>query len=154
MQPIAAIVMWQLRAATCSARPIIGLNMSRYRFHQRTAVTALLTVALASCGLTACGSSSDPAAQTRSYSPREAAIQKTRRRHLTELVSCARRHGIHLPPPTERGINVSGVKGRSREDAISACYQEVLKKAAREAGTKRAEQQAGPPTLGEESPSG
>lgn len=128
--------------------------MTRHRFHHRAALTALLILALASCGLTACGSSSGPAGQARALSPQEAA---KRRAGIVELLSCARRHGIHLPPPTEAGVNVSGVKGRRNEEAMSACYQKVLKKSQREERAERAGQagqEASPPALGEESPPG
>jgi hypothetical protein len=128
--------------------------MARYRFQHWTTLTALLLIALASCGLTACGTSSNQASQARSLSPQEAA---KRRAGIVELVNCARRHGIHLPPPTEAGVNVSGVKGRRHEEAMSACYQKVLKKSRREERAERASQagqEASPPALGEEPPPG
>jgi hypothetical protein len=108
--------------------------MARNRFRHRTAAgfALPLIVALASCGLTACGSSSGSsgqASQARSLSPQEAATRQT---EIAELVSCARRHGVHLPPPTASGVNVSGVKGRRHEEAVSACYQKALKKARQE----------------------
>lgn len=53
------------------------------------------------------------------------------------MVSCARRHGIHLPPATEQGVNVSGVKGARNEKAMGDCYHKALRK---EAGKARAEQ--------------
>jgi hypothetical protein len=105
--------------------------------HRTIAAIALLILALASCSLTAC-SSSDPASQARSLSPQEVAVQKKQYAGVLEIVSCARRHGIHLPPPTAAGVNVSGVKGRRNEEAVSACYQKVIKKAARQARAERA----------------
>jgi hypothetical protein len=113
-------------------------DMARNHTQHRTMAIALLILALASCSLTACSSSSNSASQARSASPQEIAIQKRRDAGILELVSCARRHGIHLPPPTAAGVNVSGVKGRRREEAVSACYHKVLKKSEREAQAERA----------------
>ena len=123
--------------------------MTRHRFQRRTPATALALVALASCGLTACGSYN----RASSVSPQQAAaIQARRHAAAMELFDCARRHGIHLPRPTAAGINVHGVKGRSHEVAISNCYHKALKKAEREV---RAEREGGlSSTPGEESSSG
>jgi hypothetical protein len=112
--------------------------MARNHTQHRTTAIVLLIVALASCSLTACSSSSDPATQARPLSPQQVAIQKRRDAGILEIVSCARRHGIRLPPPTAAGVNVSGVKGRSREAAVSTCYQQALKKAARQEQAERA----------------
>ena len=111
--------------------------MTRTHTQHRTTAIVLLIVALASCGLTAC-SSSNPASQARSLSPQEVAIQQRRYAESLEIFNCARHHGVRLPPPTTAGLNVSGVKGRSREEAVSACYQKALKQAARQAQAERA----------------
>lgn len=111
--------------------------MTKNHLHHRTAAVALSIAALASCGLTACGSSSDPtptAQRQTSLTPQQAAI---RQEGITELVNCARRHGIHLPPPTAAGVNVSGVKGHRNEVAMSICYHHTVKVAeARERANK------------------
>ncbi len=131
--------------------------MTRHTLHPRTALIALaLTLALASCTLTACGSSagSTPPAQAPQLTPQQAAA-----RHLAvvEMVNCARRHGIHLPPATEQGVNVSGVKGHRNEVAMGHCYHNALKQAARRAKAEQAEtaeQGSSPPYLSGEEPSG
>jgi cytochrome c2 len=113
--------------------------MARNHIQHRTAAIVLLIVALASCSLTAC-SSSNPTSQAHALSPREIAIQKRRDAGILEIFSCARDHGVRLPPPTAAGLNVSGVKGRRNAQAVSACYQKALKKAARQEHAERAEQ--------------
>jgi hypothetical protein len=110
--------------------------MARNHFQHRTTAIVPLIVALASCSLTACGSSSDPTPQA--LSPQQAAIQKNVYAEAVEIFSCARRHGVHLPPPTAAGVNVSGVKDRRHAEAVSACYQKTLKKAARQARAEQA----------------
>ena|ERR1700722_12245709 len=110
--------------------------MARNHTQHRTTAIVLLILTLASCSLTACSSS---APQARSLSPQEVASQKKRDAGILEIVSCARHHGVRLPPPTAAGVNVSAVKGRRREEAVSACYQKVLKKAARQARAEQAE---------------
>lgn len=102
--------------------------MTRYLTQRRTAAIALLVGALTSGGLTACGSSSDPSGttQARTLSPQQAAIRQA---GIVEIMACARRHGIHLPPPTAAGVNVSGVKGRHNEVVMSVCYHNAVKKA-------------------------
>jgi hypothetical protein len=111
--------------------------MARNPAQHRTLAIALLIVALASCSLTAC-SSSHPTTQARTLSPQQVAIQKQRDARIVELAVCARRHGVHLPPPTAAGVNVSGVKGRRDAEAVSACYHKVLRKAAHEEQAARA----------------
>ncbi len=93
---------------------------------------ASLLFALACTGLAACGSTSNPVTQA---SAREAKLARQEHSELVELVDCARRHGIHLPPPTAankvitRGVNL---KSRRRKAALSACYHTVIGKAAKE----------------------
>lgn len=132
--------------------------MTRHRLHLHTALIAL-TLALPTCTLTACGSSSNstpPSSQARSLTPQQAAV---RREALLEMVACARRHGIHLPPATEQGVNVSGVKGHRNEQAMGHCYHKALKRVARREKAEQAEQAesaeqgSNPPYLGGE-PSG
>jgi hypothetical protein len=106
--------------------------MARNHTQRKITAIALLIFTLASCSLTACSSSSNPAPQARSLSPQEVAIQRKRHAGVLEIVSCARRHGVRLPPPTATSVNVSGVKGRRHEEVVSACYQKALKKAARQ----------------------
>ncbi len=130
--------------------------MASNRFPRRPAALASLIVTLATCGLTACGGSSNQASQARAISPQEAAAQ---RQVMTELISCARRHGVHLPPPTPQGVNVSGVRGRRNEEAVGHCFHKALKKAGlpASAGSRsqaEREREAAPPSLGEESPAG
>jgi hypothetical protein len=113
--------------------------MARNHTQHRTTAIALSIAVLASCSLTACSSSSDPASQARSLSPQEVAIQRARYAASLEIFNCARDHGVHLPPPTAAGLNVSGVKGRSHEEIVSACYQKALKTAAHQARAQQAE---------------
>jgi hypothetical protein len=113
--------------------------MARHRTQHRTTALALLISALSSCSLTACSSSSDPASQAGALSSQGAAIQQRRYAEALEIFNCARHHGVRLPPPTAAGVNVSGVKGRRHEEAVSACYQKALKKAARQARAEQTE---------------
>lgn len=134
-------------------------NIPRPHLRPQRAATTLLTLALASGGLTACGTSSDPPSTRRSPSAQEAvAFARQRHRGVMELVRCASRHGIHLPKPTSAGVNVAGVKDRHGAQIVSACYQQALKKAelrARaEVQAEQAKQQAGAAVSGESSPSG
>jgi hypothetical protein len=117
------------------------LDMARNHTQHRTTAIVLSIAALASCSLTACSSSSDPASQTRSLSPQQVAIQQRQYAESVEIFNCARHRGVRLPPPTTAGVNVSGVKGRRREVAVSDCYQKALKKAARQERGERAEAQ-------------
>jgi hypothetical protein len=74
---------------------------------------------------------------------------------LVEVVSCARRHGIHLPEPNAHNqVNTRGVdiKGHRREVAMSDCFHKVVSKAAAEAQAEQREREAGPRRLGEEAP--
>jgi hypothetical protein len=112
--------------------------MARNQTPHRTIALVLLILALACCGLTACSSASNPTTQARAHTPQEVAAVKRRYEEIVEIFNCARRHGIHLPQPTAAGLNVSGVKGRSREEAVSACYQTALKKVARQEHAGRA----------------
>jgi hypothetical protein len=76
------------------------------------------------------------------------------REHLLEVVSCARRHGIHLPEPdAHNNINTRGFNLKSHRNSIvmSACFREVVNKASREQEELAREQQAGPRRLGEKS---
>lgn len=120
------------------------------------AATIALTLTFAACTLTACGSSASsapPPSQAGSLTPRQA---EAHRAALAEMVNCARRHGIHLPPATERGVNVSGVKGHRNEVAMGACYHKALKQIASRERAERAEaaeQGSNPPYLSGE-PSG
>lgn len=77
-------------------------------------------VLLASIGLGGCGSSST--------ATRQAQLAQREHAQLLELVSCARRHGIPLPPPvgnteSTRGVNL---KGHRRKAVINACYQKAI----------------------------
>ncbi len=88
-------------------------------------------LALAIPTLSACGSSTNPAAQAAAH---EAKLARQERTELVELVSCAHRHGIPLPPPTPDGkILTRGVNLRSpaRKAALSNCYRAVVSKATR-----------------------
>ena len=126
----------RLRRASREARPTL----------------ALFALAFACLGLTACSGSSGGPPQARGPSPQEVETYKRQRAELVELVSCARRHGINLPPPTAnnkistRGVNL---KSPRRKAAINACYQKVVQKASAEE-RERAEQSSPPPRLGEE----
>jgi hypothetical protein len=91
-------------------------------------------------------------ATTAQTSAPAATVVAQERQHLMEVVSCARRHGIHLPEPdAHNNINTRGLHLKSHRNNIvmSACFREVVGKASREQEELAREQQAGPRRLGE-----
>jgi hypothetical protein len=79
------------------------------------------------------------------------------REQLMEVVSCARRHGIHLPEPdAHNNINTRGANLRSRRNkaAMNACFHKVVSQAAREQEELARERETGPRRLGEGPPKG
>jgi hypothetical protein len=81
-----------------------------------------------------------------------AAVYKQEREQVLAIVSCARRHGIHLPAPdAHNNVNTRGVlKSRRQKAAMNNCVHEVVSKATREREELAREQSQGPRRLGEE----
>jgi pyruvate/2-oxoglutarate dehydrogenase complex dihydrolipoamide acyltransferase (E2) component len=82
----------------------------------------------------------------------KAAVFAKEREQLTEVVSCARRHGIHLPEPdAHNNINPRGINLKSHHNNIvmSGCFRQVVNKASKEQQELAREQEAGPKRLGE-----
>jgi hypothetical protein len=105
----------------------------------RAGAAALALIACACLALSACSESSSPSA-TAAPSRQETAAYRQQRAQLLELISCARRRGIRLPPPTSankidtRGVNLRG----HRRAELGACYQKVVHKAERQQEAKAA----------------
>jgi hypothetical protein len=95
----------------------------------------------------------EPSAATSSAAAQRAAAFAQERERLTEVVSCARRHGIHLPEPDSRNnINTRGLNlehGHNKA-VMDACVRAVSINASQEQEALAREQQNGPKRLGEE----
>ncbi len=143
-----------MRCGNLISRP----NHGRPRARSVVPTTAALLVLASACvGLTACGGSSNAAQQARSPSPQEIETYKKHRAELLELVSCAHRHGVPLPTPTpDNRINTEGVnlKSHRRKAALNACYQKVVNRTELEEQAEQTEHQGGPRRLGEEPAAG
>jgi|SRR5579871_2919077 len=124
------------------SRSGLQIDGRRLRTHRASRV-ALALIACACLALSACGESSDQSATAAQN--QESAAYRQQRAQLLELVSCAHRRGIPLPPPTSsnkidtRGVNLSG----RRKAELSACYQSVVRKAERQQEAAAAHSNAG-----------
>jgi hypothetical protein len=117
------------------------------------AALALLAIAFACIGPTACSDSSTADNRPKGPSSYEVEIFKKQRAEALALVSCARRHGIDLPAPTAKNsVSTRGVNLKSprRKAELSNCYRQIVKKAAKEQKEEQEAQEAAPRRLGEE----
>jgi hypothetical protein len=111
------------RSRTCQRSTCANRTAGR-----RRAPIALLLVALACLGLTACSSSSDPSAAA-APSAREARAYDANRIEARQFVSCARRHRIDLPEPdVQNRVKIPKVdlKDPRSKATIDACFQKAV----------------------------
>jgi hypothetical protein len=120
------------------------------------ATITLLLLALACPGLTACGGSSGQSPAAAAIAAQNAKIYKSQHAEALELVSCAHRHGIPLPPPNPTNNNISTVgvnlKIHHRQAELSNCYHRVIQKAAKAQAAEREAEEAARKRRGEPPP--
>jgi MMPL family len=111
-----------------------GEGMTRVGLLALVAAVAVLVVSAAGCGGTAADTSSTTATVAGASPPPKLSKQRrARKRALTKLARCMRAHGASFPDPTPDGRIAGGmatvtaaINGPNGQQALSACYSDVL----------------------------